>query len=192
MRIVLLGPPGAGKGTQAALLAARYGIDHVSTGDMLRADTPVGRRCRAVIDAGGFVSDALALELVSERLRGPAASGFVLDGYPRTAAQVGDLDGLLAGLGHALDAVVELAVDEAGLGARVAGRAAAARARGETPRADDTPETLAARLATYRTLTAPVLARYAAEGRLARIDGMAPPETVADALAGLVAVRRAA
>lgn len=180
MRLVLLGPPGSGKGTQAARLAARFGLDHVSTGEMLRGGTPAARSCAAVIAAGGFVSDALALELVAERVSLPAAAaGFVLDGYPRTSAQVDDLDRLLSGRGEGLDAIVELVVDEAAMLGRIAARAERARAEGGIPRADDDPETLRRRLATYREKTAPVAARYLSQGRLVRVDGMRAVDAVA-------------
>jgi adenylate kinase len=193
MRIVLIGPPGSGKGTQGAVLSERFGLDHVSTGDMLRADTPAGRRCRAVIDAGGFVPDALALELVEERLSAPAASGgFVLDGYPRTARQAEDLDRLLARTGSGLDAVVELGVDPSILAGRILARADAARAAGLAPRADDTPGILASRLADYAGKTAPVLDFYRSSGRLLRVDGTLDRETVSALLADLVRPRAAA
>lgn len=187
MRMVLMGPPGAGKGTQAALLCVRRGLAHVSTGEMLRrsaeAGHPLGVEAKALIDRGLFVPDAVALGIVAERLAEPdAASGFVLDGFPRTPAQAEALDALLEGRGLELDRAVELRVDEAALLRRVESRAGAARARGETPRADDTAEALAVRMERYHALTAPVLAFYRASGRLVAVDGMLPPEAVAGLL----------
>ena len=187
MRLVLMGPPGAGKGTQADVLCRRRGLAHVSTGEMLRrsaeAGHPLGLEAKALIDAGKFVPDAVALGIVSERVRLPdARSGFVLDGFPRTPAQAEALDELLATLGTPLDRAVELRVDEAALLRRIEERAAAAVARGEAARADDTAEALAVRMERYHALTAPVLNFYARSGRLAVIDGMSPPAEVASLL----------
>ncbi len=177
MRIVLLGPPGAGKGTQSAWLCARYGVPQVSTGEMLRrsaeAGSPLGLEARALIDRGMFVPDEVAVAIVAERLAEPdAQAGFVLDGFPRTASQAASLDAMLSASELYLDAAVELVVDEAALLARIEGRAAESLARGESPRADDNAATLAERLARYRELTRPVSAHYEATGRLARVDAM--------------------
>lgn len=187
MRVVLLGPPGSGKGTQGELLSAAAGVPHVSTGAMLReaadAGDPVGLEARDTIARGGFVTDAVALALVERRLGMPDASrGFVLDGFPRTAAQAVALDGLLERLGTPLDAAVELHVSTERLLARVLARRDADIAAGRRPRDDDTPETLAARVATYEELTAPVAGHYARAGLLATVDGTMPMGDVARAV----------
>ena len=187
MRIVFLGPPGAGKGTQAARLMQRHGIPQLSTGDMLRAavkaGTPVGLKAKAVMEAGGLVSDAVVVGIVAERFMEPdAARGFILDGFPRTVAQAEALDLALEHRGLKLDAVLELQVDPAALVSRIEKRAAETIAAGGTVRPDDKPEVLAKRLETYHAQTAPVSAYYADSGRLKLIDGMAPIEAVAQAI----------
>ncbi len=170
MRIVLLGAPGSGKGTQAALLKARLNIAHISTGELLRAavaaGTPLGLQARAVMEKGNLVSDEVVLGMLEERLGLPdVASGFILDGYPRNEAQALALDGLLKRMQLPLDLVVQLDVPEASLLARLAGRA---KAEG---RADDSPEAVANRLHVYQQQTAPVLEYYARAGRLHRVAG---------------------
>lgn len=187
MRIVFLGPPGAGKGTQAARLMQRHGIPQLSTGDMLRAavkaGTPVGLKAKAVMEAGGLVSDAVVVGIVAERFMEPdAAKGFILDGFPRTVAQAEALDLALEHRGLKLDAVLELEVDPAALVSRIEKRAAETVAAGGTVRPDDKPEVLAKRLETYQEQTAPVSAYYSDSGRLKLIDGMAPIESVAQAI----------
>ena len=188
MRIVFLGPPGAGKGTQAVRLMQRHGIPQLSTGDMLRAavkaGTPVGLKAKAVMESeGGLVSAAIVVGIVGERIvEADAAKGFILDGFPRTVAQAEALDVMLESRGMALDAVLELAVDHDAIKARIAKRAAETEAAGGTVRPDDKPEVVAKRLETYREQTAPVSGYYAGSGRLKAIDGMAPIEAVAQSI----------
>lgn len=176
MRLILLGPPGAGKGTQAKRLVERYGIPQLSTGDMLRAavsaGTPVGLKAKAVMDAGQLVSDEIVIGIIADRIEeADARKGFILDGFPRTVAQAEALDALLAKKGLKLDAVVELVVDQDGLVSRIINRAAESKARGEPVRADDDPEVFKTRLAAYNRDTAVVAPFYEGKGALTRIDG---------------------
>jgi len=187
MRLVLLGPPGAGKGTQAQRLVAKWGIVQLSTGDMLRAavaaGSPLGLEAKAIMDRGELVPDRLVIELIDARLDGAdAAKGFILDGFPRTVAQAEALDALLEARRMRLDAVIELVVDEAMLLKRVENRIRETLQAGGSVRADDNPETLKTRLDAYRKLTAPVSAYYAGKGALKQLDGMAPIEDVAGAI----------
>ena len=187
MRLILLGPPGAGKGTQAARLVEKFGIPQLSTGDMLRAavkaGTPVGLKAKAVMDAGGLVSDEIVVGIISDRIEeADAKKGFILDGFPRTVAQAEALDKLLAAKHMELDAIVELKVDEAALLARIENRARETVAAGGTVRADDNPEAFKVRLDAYRVQTAPVSAYYASKGTLKTVDGMLPIDDVTAAL----------
>jgi adenylate kinase len=187
MRLILLGPPGAGKGTQAQRLVAKHGIVQLSTGDMLRAavaaGTPVGLKAKAIMDRGDLVSDDVMIEIIADRLGKPdAARGFILDGFPRTVAQAEALSGLLAKRGLKLDAVVELAVDDEILTDRIVGRAK------ETggARADDTVETLRKRLSVYHAQTAPVAEHYRKKGMLKSVDGMGTMDEVSAAIENLL------
>ena len=187
MKIVFLGPPGAGKGTQSARLMQRHGIPQLSTGDMLRAavqaDTATGRRAKPIMEAGGLVPDPILVGLVGDRIEeADAKNGFILDGFPRTVAQAEALDAMLAARGLALDRVIELEVDEGALLARIEKRVAETVAMGGAVRTDDRPEVVGKRLQAYKTQTEPVSAYYARSGRLKKIDGMQPIEVVSAAI----------
>ncbi len=187
MKLILLGPPGAGKGTQATRLTEKFGIPQLSTGDMLRAavkaGTPVGQQAKAVMDSGGLVSDEIVVGIIADRMEEPdARKGFILDGFPRTVAQAEALDAMLAKKGMKLDSIVELKVDENALLARIENRARETVAAGGTVRADDNPEAFKKRLEAYRVQTAPVSDYYASKGVLKVIDGMAPIDAVTKAL----------
>ena len=187
MRLILLGPPGAGKGTQAQRLIAKHGIVQLSTGDMLRAavtaGTPIGLRAKSIMDRGELVPDDVVVAIIAERIDQPDAKrGFVLDGFPRTVPQAEALERLLAERGLKLDAVIELKVDEGILLRRIEKRVAEMVARGERVRADDNPEVLKGRLAAYRAQTAPLVGHYAGKGILKSVDGMAPIDEVAGAI----------
>lgn len=187
MRLILLGPPGAGKGTQSARLVEKLGIPQLSTGEMLRAaisaGTAIGLKARDIMAEGRLVSDDVVVGIIAERIEhADARKGFILDGFPRTVAQADALESLLASKRLRLDAVIELVVDESQLVERIVKRAAETLARGEQVRKDDDPEVFKTRLAAYREQTAPVSAYYAAKGRLTRIDGMRPIDEVAAAI----------
>jgi adenylate kinase len=214
VNIILLGPPGAGKGTQAAKLEQERGMRQLSTGDMLRAavkaGTDIGLKAKAVMDAGQLVSDEIVTGLIAEQLDSPAtAKGAIFDGYPRTLVQAQSLDALLASRGKALRAVIELAVDEEALVDRITGRFSCAACgapyhdRHNRPKAegvcdicgskefkrrpDDNEDTVRARMAEYRAKTAPILPYYDAKALLRRVDGMADVGTVSAAIEAILA-----
>ena len=187
MRLILLGPPGAGKGTQAQRLVAKYGIVQLSTGDMLRAavkaGTSVGRQAQEIMARGGLVPDDVVVEIVSQRIAQPdARKGFILDGFPRTVPQAAALDRMLAERNLALDGVIELRVDEDALIKRIERRIEEMKARGEALREDDNPEVLHRRLNAYREQTAPLIDYYRDKGALITVNGMAPIPEVAAAI----------
>jgi adenylate kinase len=183
MRLILLGPPGSGKGTQAQRLVQRYGIVQLSTGEMLRAavaaGTPVGLQAKDIMAAGGLVPDEVVVSIIADRIeQSDAKKGFVLDGFPRTVPQAEALDELLKHKHMKLDAVIELRVNESALLERVETRVAQMRVRGEEVRVDDTPEVLTKRLASYRAQTEPLIHYYSERRKLLTIDGMMTIEEV--------------
>jgi adenylate kinase len=187
MRIILLGPPGSGKGTQAQRLVQRYGIVQLSTGEMLRAavaaGTPVGLKAKEIMASGGLVPDDVVVGIISDRIDKPdAKNGFILDGFPRTVPQAEALDELLKHKHFKLDAVIELRVNESALLNRVETRVAQMRERGEEVRLDDTPEVLTKRLASYRNQTEPLIHYYSERRKLSTIDGMMAIDEVTRAI----------
>ncbi len=191
MNLILLGPPGAGKGTQAERLVANRGLVQLSTGEMLRAavkaGTEVGKRAEAVMKAGGLVSDEIVIGIIADRIDQPdCANGFILDGFPRTLAQASALDKLLEQKGKTLDAVIEIKVDDGILVSRIENRARETLAAGGTVRADDNAEALKTRLMAYYRETAPLIGYYYALGQLKSVDGMAPIDDVTRQIATLL------
>jgi adenylate kinase len=195
MRLILLGPPGAGKGTQAQRLIAEYGVVQLSTGDMLRAavkaGTPIGRQVEGIMARGALCPDDVVIAIVEQRIAQPdARKGFILDGFPRTVAQAEALDRMLAKHDLELDAVIELRVDEAALIKRIESRIAAMKARGEALRPDDNPDVLHQRIRAYREQTAPLIAYYGRHGLLRSINGMAPISEVAAQIDAVLSQRK--
>jgi adenylate kinase len=180
MNIILLGPPGAGKGTQAKLLEDRYGLKQLSTGDMLRAEvasgSPLGREAKRIMDLGKLMPDQLMIDMIADRIARPdCARGFILDGFPRTVAQAEGLDAMLAAKGLRLDAVVEIVVPEEALVDRIQARIAQSAGGART---DDDVEILKTRLKVYRDQTAPILPYYRAKGLVKSLDGLQPIDSV--------------
>jgi adenylate kinase len=187
-RLLIVGPPGAGKGTQAARIAERYGIPTISTGDIFRAniknETELGKQVKAIVDAGDYVPDSLTNALVTDRLNeADAAGGFLLDGYPRTPDQVTYLDELLGSHGHALDAVVRLVADEDEVVRRLTQRAI------EQGRSDDSEEAIRHRQEVYQRETAPLLDMFRTRGLLIEVDGLGAIDDVSDRIFGALAAR---
>lgn len=184
MNLILFGPPGAGKGTQAKLIEAEYGLKQLSTGDMLRAavaaGTELGKKCRVVMDRGDLVPDDIVISIIAERVGEPdCAKGVTFDGFPRTIAQAEALDRMLSGRKQQIDAVIELKVNDDALVGRLEQRV---RENPGAVRADDTPETLRKRLEVYHRSTAPLLDYYRRQGKLKTVDGMAPIAKVTAAI----------
>ena len=214
MNLILLGPPGAGKGTQAEAITKKFGLVQLSTGDMLRqavkAGSPIGLEASAIMEAGGLVPDHIVIKIIAERIAAhDCARGFILDGFPRTLKQVAALDGLLATLGKQIDAVVEIKVDDKALIDRIAGRYMCANcgasyhdtnckpkvegvcdrcgSKGFVRRADDNAETVKNRLMAYYRETAPLIGYYFAKGKLRTVDGMAAISEVSRQIDGILA-----
>ena len=191
MILILLGPPGAGKGTQAKLISEKRGIPQLSTGDMLRAaiadQTPLGLKVKDIMDRGDLVSDAIIEGIISERIaKDDCKPGFILDGAVRTTPQAEMIDRLLGAQGRALDVVIELQVDEEALVERLNTRIAEVKARGEEVRGDDNEETFRKRQAVYREQTAPLIPYYENQGKLRRVDGMGTIDAVAAEIDGVL------
>lgn len=183
MRLILLGPPGAGKGTQAQRIVEKHGIPQLSTGDMLRAavaaQSEVGMKAKALMDAGELVPDDVVNAIVSERIDQPDCDkGFILDGYPRTLVQADAVEIMLKGKGQGLDVAIELVVDDSAMVGRILRRAEEARAAGQPVRKDDNAEVYADRLRAYYKSTAPLTGYYHAKGKLKTVDGMADIDSV--------------
>ena len=187
INLILLGPPGAGKGTQAKRLEDKYGLKQLSTGDMLRAEiaagSALGLQAKAIMDSGALVSDDIVIAMIASRIEQPECkNGVIFDGFPRTVAQAEALDEMLAQKSRPLSAVIELKVDEEALVNRLNTRIAETKAKGEPVRADDTEETLRKRLEVFRQQTAPIIPYYQGQSMLQSVDGMASIDAVEAAI----------
>ena len=188
MNLVLFGPPGAGKGTQAKILQEKRGLPQLSTGEMLRAaiaaGTELGRKCKAIMDSGDLVPDEVVVGIIAERYDAPdCANGAIFDGFPRTIPQAEALDAMLAARGKKIDLVIALTVDDDALIGRAEKRVKETIAAGQKPRPDDTPETVRNRLVVYYKNTAPLLGYYTRQGKVVSVNGMAPIEEVTKEIA---------
>lgn len=197
INLILLGPPGAGKGTQAKRLEEKYGLKQLSTGDMLRAEmaagSPLGLKVKAIVDSGALVTDEIMIEMIASRVEQPdCKNGVIFDGFPRTVAQAEALDTMLSERGRPLSAVIELKVDEESLVKRLNNRIAETIARGEAVRGDDNEETLRKRLQVFRDQTAPIIPYYKGRNMLQSIDGMASIDVVEAELAKILQRAKAA
>lgn len=197
INLILLGPPGAGKGTQAKRLEDKYGLKQLSTGDMLRAEisagSELGLKAKSIMDSGALVSDEIVIDMIAGRMEQPdCKNGVIFDGFPRTVAQAQALDHMLENKGRPLSAVIELKVDEEALVKRLNNRIAETKARGEPVRGDDNEETLRKRLQVFRDQTAPIIPYYKDKGMLQSVDGMAAIEVVETELARILQSARAA
>lgn len=190
VNVILLGPPGAGKGTQAQLLTQAYGLVQLSTGDMLReaksSGTEMGQRVAEVMERGELVTDDIVIGLIEEKLTTVSSNGFIFDGFPRTLAQADALDALLDKTGETLDAVIEMRVEDDVLIQRILNRAEQARAACQPVRADDNAETLRSRLDAYNAQTAPLISHYEKRGQLVSVDAMGEIEAIAADLGSIV------
>ncbi len=191
MYLILIGPPGAGKGTQAKILEEAYGLKQLSTGDMLRAEiaagSDLGKQAKAVIDAGNLVSDDIMIGMISSRIeQADCAKGVIFDGFPRTVEQAKALDAMLEKKGRKIDAVIEFSVNEEILVERLKTRIAQTLAAGQPVRGDDNEETLRNRLSVFRNQTAPILPYYKDSGRLGTVDGMQPINAVSGQIKALL------
>lgn len=197
INLILLGPPGAGKGTQAKRLEEKYGLKQLSTGDMLRAEiaggTELGLKAKAIMDSGALVSDDIVIAMIARRMeQDDCQNGVIFDGFPRTVAQAQALDSMLAEKGRPLSAVVALQVDEEALVKRLNNRIQETKARGEEVRGDDNEETLRKRLQVFRDQTAPIIPYYNDKGMLQSVDGMAEIDVVEQAIAKILQGAKAA
>lgn len=197
MNLILIGPPGAGKGTQAKILEQKYGLKQLSTGDMLRAEiaakSELGLKAEAIIARGDLVSDDIMVDMIEKRIAQPdCAKGVIFDGFPRTVDQAQALDAMLADKGRPLAAVIQMTVDEEELVNRLNSRIAETIAAGKEVRPDDNEETLRKRLGVYRDQTAPILPYYEAEGLLRKVDGMQGIEDVTAQIEGALGKLKAA